>query len=135
MKDHDIDLKNNGAHNPYRALLFKLTGQQFARPRAKTACNVWRKSQREAIEKEAKAMAASSNIPASGLAALRDKVARKMFLALPEEDRRRWQCAAIQESERALKSWDEEVKRPPSTKPEDRQRYFLCPSQPLYWYL
>ncbi|KAF8869052.1 hypothetical protein CPB84DRAFT_1856813 [Gymnopilus junonius] len=29
MKDHDINSKASGAHNPYRALLFKLTGKEF----------------------------------------------------------------------------------------------------------
>ena len=65
-----MDAKANGAHNPYRALLFKLTGQQFVRPRAKTACNVWRKTKRAEIEEKVKAIAAEKSIGHNGLAAL-----------------------------------------------------------------
>ncbi|PPQ98301.1 hypothetical protein CVT26_013496 [Gymnopilus dilepis] len=124
-KDHDAGTKLNGPHNPYRALLFKLTGQQFDRPRAKTPCNLWRKTQREAIESQVKTLSAESPVPKTGLAALRDRVARDMFDELPEEEKQKWKFRAQQESADALKTWEKELKSPPSTAPEDRQRCIL----------
>jgi len=57
MKDSDIDPKDSGLQNPYRILLFKLTGVGLVRPRLRSPVNTWRKihENREAIEKEAKA--------------------------------------------------------------------------------
>ncbi|PPQ88063.1 hypothetical protein CVT26_007993, partial [Gymnopilus dilepis] len=125
QKDHDVDPKTSGAHNPYRALLFKLTGQQFVRPRAKTACNVWRKTKRAEIEEKVKAKAIETSIGRKGLAALRDRIAKDMFNQLPAEERRRWVIVADQESRKALTIWENEVNSPASTAPEDRQRCIL----------
>ncbi|KAF8875013.1 hypothetical protein CPB84DRAFT_1752823 [Gymnopilus junonius] len=97
MKDHDVDSKANGAHNPYGALLYKLTGKEFVRPRAKTACNVWRKTQRAEIEAKVKALAAEKSIGKS----------------------------AEQESGVAQKAWEEEVSNPASKAPQDHQRCIL----------
>ncbi|PPR07728.1 hypothetical protein CVT26_003721 [Gymnopilus dilepis] len=125
QKDHDVDSKTSGAHNPYRALLFKLTSQQFVRPRAKTACNVWRKTKRAEIEAKVKVTAAEGGIGRKGLAALRDKIARQMFCELPAEERRQWMDTADKESREALEVWEQEVTSPASTAPEDRQRCIL----------
>ncbi|PPQ77171.1 hypothetical protein CVT26_008091 [Gymnopilus dilepis] len=125
QKDHDVDTKFNGAHNPYRALLFKLTGHQFVRPRAKTACNVWRKTMRAEIEEKVKAKVATESIGRGQLAALRDKIAREMFCDLPAEERRKWSDVADKESREALKAWEEEINSPPSKAPEARQKCIL----------
>ncbi|KAF8876893.1 hypothetical protein CPB84DRAFT_1852837 [Gymnopilus junonius] len=124
-KDHDVDSKANGANDPYRALLYKLTGKEFVRPRVKTPCNVWRKTQRGAIEEKTKALAAELSVGKKGLAALRDKIAREMFSQLPEEERRKWRSTAEQESNAAQKMWEQEVTSPASTASEDRQRCIL----------
>ena len=57
LKDSDIDPKDSGLRNPYRVLLFKLTGVGLVHPRARYPVNTWRKMKvnRDAIEKEAKA--------------------------------------------------------------------------------
>lgn len=122
MKNHNINSKDSGIHNPYRALLFKLTGKEPLCPQMKMACNVWRKTMQDMIEKKVKAMAASQSIAKSGLAALRDKIMRDMFSKLSEEEQRKWQFAAQQEANAAQTMWKEEIVLPPSTVAEDRQR-------------
>ncbi|KAF8971656.1 hypothetical protein BDZ97DRAFT_1650694 [Flammula alnicola] len=104
MKDHDLDPKETGAHNPYRALLYKLTGKESNRPRLKPPVN---------------------GIQRSGLASLREKIVRELFAKLPEDERRRWRQTATREHGEAEKAWKKEMESPPSTSPEDRQRCIM----------
>ena len=122
MKDQDIDPKDSGANNPYRILLHKLTGSSIQKPRLKTAVNVWRKTQREAIDGEVKEIAKRGAIARSSLAATRDKVARDMFERLPAEERAGWVEQAKEEHDAAMARWKEENEGKCSTTPEDRQR-------------
>jgi len=57
LKDSDLDPKESGLQNPYRILLFKLTGVSIVCQRLRSPVNTWRKmgNNRDAIEKEAKA--------------------------------------------------------------------------------
>jgi len=56
LKDSDLDAKDSGLQNPYRVLLFKLTGVGLVRPRLRSSVNTWHKLKvnRDAIEIEAK---------------------------------------------------------------------------------
>ena len=122
MKDQDLNPKESGASNSYHALLFQLTGKETGRPRRKTAVNVWRKTQRTAIEAKVKTRAANSGATRDNLAALRDKLAREMFSTLPEAEQEHWKNQANVESEAALAAWKCDMESEPSTDPADRQR-------------
>lgn len=119
MKDNDIDPKDTGAHNPYRILLAKLTGKEVGRPRTKTACNVWRKTKREAIEEQAKLVAANTHAESKHFAALRDKIARDMFNKLPEAEKVKWHAKALEASAQIKSQWEAEKENGISTSPED----------------
>lgn len=123
MKDQDLNPKESGANNPYHSLLFQLTGKEMGRPRRKTAVNVWRKTQRVAIEAKVKTHAANSGATRDKLAALRDKLAREMFASLSETEQEHWKTQANVESETALATWKCDMQSEPSTDPADRQRY------------
>jgi hypothetical protein len=69
MKDHDIDPRESGAHNPYRILLHKLTGTAIQKPQQKAPVNVWRKLERKEIDLEAKKIIEKENTPTSNYAA------------------------------------------------------------------
>ena len=122
MKDQDLNPKESGVNNPYHSLLFQLTGKEMGRPRRKTAVNVWRKTQRAAIEAKVKTHAANSGAARDKLAALRDKLAREMFSSLAEAEQEHWKNQANIESEAALASWKSDMESEPSTDPADRQR-------------
>ncbi|KAJ3487040.1 hypothetical protein NLJ89_g11753 [Agrocybe chaxingu] len=122
MKDADIDPKETGAENPYRALLHKLTGQGLKRPRKKTAVNIWRKSQRDSIESAAKARVGLTQITKGKYLALLDKIAKEEFLKLPVEEQSAWAEIANEENEAANISFEQGLHSPASTLPEDRQR-------------
>ena len=122
MKDHDIDPRESGAHNPYRILLHKLTGSSTQKPRQKAPVNVWRKLERKGIDLEAKKMIERDNIPPSKYAAVRDKVAREMFNLLSPEEKAQWVEQAKEEHEAAMAKWKNDMEGDTSTAPEDRQR-------------
>jgi hypothetical protein len=122
MKDHDIDPRESGAHNPYRILLNKLTGTSIQKPRQKAPVNVWRKLARKEIDFEAKKIIEKDKIPPSKHAALRDKVAREMYDFLSPEEKAQWVEQAKEEHEAALEKWKNDFEGSPSTAPEDRQR-------------
>ncbi|KDR76072.1 hypothetical protein GALMADRAFT_139832 [Galerina marginata CBS 339.88] len=126
MKDHDINPKESGAQNPYQVLLSKLTGKDFNRPRQKPAINLWRQTQREAIENNVKARArATKTNTRDGLAPLREKIVREMFTKLDDEEQRRWKDECLREHRVAIAAWKEEMERETSTAPEDRQRCIM----------
>lgn len=118
-----MDPKESGAHNPYRMLLHKLTGTSINRPHCQTAINVWRKTQRVSIEQEVKLRAAISRTMVSGLAALRDRVAKEMFTKLDSEEKAVWEQQAIEEHDAAVKAWKDETEGQFSTNPADHQKY------------
>ena len=122
MKDQDLNPKESGASNPYHALLFQLTGKEMGRPRRKTAVNIWRKTQRAAIEAKVKTRVANSGATRDKLAALRDKLAREMFSSLLETEQEHWKNQANIESEAALAAWKRDMESEPSEDPVDRQQ-------------
>ena len=122
MKDHDIDPRESGAHNPYRIMLSKLTGSSTQKPRQKAPVNIWRKLERKGINFEAKKIIEKDNIPPSKYAAVRDKVAREMYNLLSPEEKAQWVEQAKEEHEAAMAKWKNDVEGSPSTTPEDRQR-------------
>ena len=75
MKDQDIDPMESGAQNLYRILLHKLTGTTIQKPRKIWVVNVWQRTQRKEIDREAKIIAEKEKTPQSKLAAVCDKVA------------------------------------------------------------
>jgi hypothetical protein len=122
MKDQDIDPMESGAQNPYRILLHKLTGTTIQKPRKIWVVNVWRRTQRKEIDREAKIIAEKEKTPRSKLAAVRDKVARELFERLSKEEQQQWVEQANEEHDAAVAKWKEETEGRPSTTPADRQR-------------
>jgi len=120
MKDHDIDPKDSGKHNPYRALLYKLTGLGAKKPRLRSACNTWRKLtvNRDLIEVLAKAQGATKK---NGVT-VRGKIASDLFAELSAETKEEWAALAVQEHEEGVAAWKLAMTSPPSTLPVDRQK-------------
>ncbi|KAF8200837.1 hypothetical protein BJ912DRAFT_843931 [Pholiota molesta] len=98
MKDHDMDPKESGAHNPYRVLLHKLTGRTIQCPRLRTPVNK------------------------GGFAALRDKVAKELYAALDDEEKEEWKKQAQEEHKASVAAWKRNTDGSFSTDPADRQR-------------
>ena len=117
-----MEPKDSGAQNPYRALLFKLTGVGMQRPRLKSAVDTWRKTQRDDIEREVKRIVLRDATPRSQLAKLRATIARRIFDALPVEEQKNWAELAKEEHEAALARWKVETTSEPSKDPVDRQQ-------------
>lgn len=117
-----MDPKESGAQNPYRALLFKLTGVGMQRPRLKSAVDTWRKTRRDEIEREVKRIVMKDGTPRSQLAKLRGTIARKIFEALPAEEKVQWAELAKEDHEAALERWKEDTSGEPSQDPIDRQQ-------------
>ncbi|KAF9539374.1 hypothetical protein CPC08DRAFT_651195 [Agrocybe pediades] len=104
MKDHDLDPKDSGAHNPYHALLFQLTGKALHRPRRKPAINVWLGATKGQV------------------ASLRERTARKLFDKLSTEEQMTFEQEARDEYDAELAQWKEDMSGPMSQAPESRQR-------------
>ncbi|KAF8199484.1 hypothetical protein BJ912DRAFT_844898 [Pholiota molesta] len=98
MKDHDMDPKESGAHNPYRILLHKLTGTTVQCPRLRTPVNK------------------------GGFAALRDKVAKELYAALDDEEKEEWKKQAKEEHKASVAAWKRDTEGSFPTDPADRQR-------------
>ncbi|KAF9540849.1 hypothetical protein CPC08DRAFT_770728 [Agrocybe pediades] len=122
MKDHDLDPKDSGAHNPFRPLLFKLTGNSGIRPRRKAALNVWRVSHRTEIEDELKRQIAADNIPRRLFASQREKIAKEMFEKLPKDVQDGWENQAAEEHAIRMEKWNQLMKGEISTSPAERQK-------------
>ncbi|PPQ81301.1 hypothetical protein CVT26_015211 [Gymnopilus dilepis] len=103
------------------AVIAHLTGRQQTRPRKKTAVNVWRKTQRHNIEARVKNLMHAQGIVKDRMAAVRDKVAREMFNALPPSVREKWKEEAKRETELDIQEWERFQREGPSTSPADRQ--------------
>jgi len=92
------------------------------KPRKIWVVNVWRRTQRKEINREAKIIAERENTPRSKLAAVRNKVARELFERLSKEEQQQWVEQANEEHNAAVAKWKEETEGRPSTMPVDRQR-------------
>jgi hypothetical protein len=103
----------------HRALAYNLTGPSLPRPRLRTPANVWRKTQRTAIDQAVKRQGV---VPRNEQVKVRDKVAREMFENLPIEERDLWAKQAKEEHEAALEAWKTETQVTPSSEPADQQR-------------
>lgn len=129
MKDRDIDPKDSGVDNPYRALLYQLTGVGVKRPRAQNGADIWRKSHKDHIEQQArdelKTALGRELIPQDHkqLASVRERVKVKMYKGLSEDDRAGWAEQAAELNEAARAKWEQDRKAPPSSDPADHQRY------------
>ena len=121
MKDHDINPKETGEHNPYHALLFKLTKKNYKPPRQKTPVNCWCVTHRDEIN----AIASRTEHPSKEAAAVRDRIARTEFNKLPQEERDEWTQHAKDSHAAALAQYQRDINGPVSTLPEDRQRYVM----------
>ena len=119
MKDHDLDPKESGAHDPYRVLFHQLTGVSSQRPQLKSPTNVWRKTAQLEIDAIAKQ---KEGVPRAQKAALCDQIARDMFAVLSNEEKEGWAEQAKEEHEEALKTWKRETEGSLSTTPEEPKR-------------
>ncbi|KDR81130.1 hypothetical protein GALMADRAFT_136178 [Galerina marginata CBS 339.88] len=125
MKDHDLDPTETGARNPYRPLLFKLTGKGSNPPRLKSPVNVWRVSHKAEIEKTLNIRATLHGTKRAGLVKLREQIARELYGKLDEAEQRSWKAAAMEEQREAVAAWKVEMESPPSTDPADRQKCIM----------
>ena len=62
-------------------------------------------------------------LPKNLQASERTRITKKLFDALPLADRKKYIKMAKKEGDEKLKAWKEKLSRPPSTDPEDRQRW------------
>jgi hypothetical protein len=117
---------DSGTGNPYDAFLFKLSRTEPLRPRCRSAANVWRKTQRDAIEAELKRRLGDLKGKKERLAPERDKIARELFSALDAEQAR-WKAVAVAEHTASLEAHksDMELATTLSTAPApaDQQRW------------
>ena len=131
MKDHDLDPKDSRLCNPYRVLLHQLMGTSIQRPRMKSAINIWHRTEAPVIKAEVQCLMLVGGIPHSEVVTLRERVAKKIFLQLPEEERKGWGVQAKEEHEVAIENWRNEMQADPSEEPAARQKYV----QSLYFYV
>jgi hypothetical protein len=125
MKDHDLDPTETGAHNPYRPLLFKLTGKGGNPPHSKPPVHLWRRTHKEVIEATLKTRAIALGTKRGDLAKLREQIARELFSKLDPNDQRSWKGRAMTEHHDATAAWKKEMESQASTAPLDRQRFVL----------
>jgi hypothetical protein len=125
LQDNNPNPMDSGTGNPYDAFLFKLAGTEPPRPRCRSAANVWRKTQRDAIEAELKRRLGDLKGKKERLAAERDKIARELFSALDAEEQARWKAVAAAEHAASLEAHkrDMVLATTLSTAPADQQRW------------
>jgi len=87
MQSQNIDPRQMGEHNPYRALLFKLTRKGYKLPRLKAPSNLWHVGERDEISKLAKLVPGFNK---STAATIRDRIAKELYGALPSEEKQEW---------------------------------------------
>jgi len=120
MKSQNPDPHDMGEHNPYRALLFKLTKKGYKMPRLKAPFNLWRVGERDEISRLAKL---DPGFNKNTAAAIRDRIAKSLFEELSSEEKEEWAiCAAELYNEEKI-NYARHMKEGPSTRPEDRQTY------------
>jgi len=121
MKEHDINPRDTGEQNPYRALLFKLTQKNYKPPRQKTPVNLWRVTHRDEINAIANLTAHRREEAVS----VCDRIARNEFKKLPLEEREEWIQHSKESHATAMAQYMRDINGPVSTLPEDRQRYVV----------
>jgi len=126
MQSLNIDPRLTGEHNPYRALLFKLTKKGYKTPRLKAPFNLWRVGERDEISRLAKLV---PGFDKSTAATIRDRIAKELYRALPLDEKEEWCQRAAENYDTDKCSYDKHMKDPPSTQPEDRQMYVLSPNR------
>ena len=104
-------------------LTAQLTGNALQKPRQKTAYNIWGPENRCFVDPVFNERVQSSSTPARQHAALRSSIYKELFDELPDEERREWTERAQREHSEALEKFNKTLKKAPSTRPEDRQRY------------
>ncbi|KAF9478066.1 hypothetical protein BDN70DRAFT_880408 [Pholiota conissans] len=117
--------KNDDMSSAVASLKAKLTGKELARPRCRTAVNVWRKTHREEIEEQLKRqLGPDLKGKRDRLASERDKIARDMFSKLDLEEQKLWKEKALAEHAKNLEDYQKNVENAErtSTDPADRQR-------------
>jgi hypothetical protein len=124
MKDHDLDPKDSGLSNPYRVLLHRLTGTSSQRPRMRSALNTWRRTQAPVIEAEVRRLVLLEGvISRPEVFTLRERVAKKLFSLLGEDERKEWGVHAKEEHDVAIETWKNETQADPSEEPAAHQKY------------
>lgn len=124
MKDHDLDPKDSGLSNPYRVLLHRLTGTSSQRPRMRSALNTWRRTQALVIKAEVRRLVLLEGvISRPEVFTLRERVAKKLFSLLGEDERKEWGVHAKEEHDVAIETWKNETQADPSEEPAARQKY------------
>ncbi|PPQ93426.1 hypothetical protein CVT25_004498 [Psilocybe cyanescens] len=108
MKNKEQNPRDSSlSFDPVAMMMYKITGKGLPpKPRLKTAANIWRKTQREAIENNAHITKAQVK---KHMAALRDKVARQLFTKLDKDVREHWRQIAIKEYGEAFATWTQMV--------------------------
>lgn len=122
MKDHDMDPKESGLHNPYRVLLNQLAGISTTKPRMKSAANTWCKAKKDDVDREVQKRVIALGVKRKDLVSFRAKVMGEMFSQLPETERKGYEIQAQEDHKERLKKWQEDLERPPSTTPAERQK-------------
>lgn len=112
-----------GSSDPMAILTAKLTGNTTARPRLRTAYNLWGPNNRCFVDPVFQERVRDGNVPGRQQAALRSAIYKEMFEELPENEQREWVERAENEHREALEKVDGPLKAGPSTAPQDRQRF------------
>ena len=124
MKDHDLDPKDSGLSNPYRVLLHRLTGTSSQRPRMRSALNTWCRTQVPVIEAEVRHLVLLEGvISRPEVFTLHERVAKKLFSLLGEDERKEWGVHAKEEHDVAIETWKNETQADPSEEPAACQKY------------
>lgn len=113
----------SGSDDPMAILTAQLTGNALQKPRQKTAYNIWGPANRFFVDPVFNERVRERGVPARQHAALRSSIYKELFDELPDDERREWTETAETEHSEALEKFNKTLKKTPSTKPEDRQRY------------
>ena len=104
-------------------MLARLTGSSLSKPRVPIAYNVWGRYNKQKINDAYNNAHIYKPLPKNLQASERTRITKKLFNALPLADRKKYIEMAKKEGDEKLKAWKEKLSRPPSTDPEDRQRW------------
>lgn len=104
-------------------LAAKLAGTTVARPRLRTAYNIWGPNNRCFVDPVFQERVRDGSVPARQQAALRSAIYKELFEELPADEQREWTEKAEIEHREALHKVAGPLKAGPSTAPQDRQRF------------
>ncbi|KAF8069289.1 hypothetical protein FPV67DRAFT_1414520, partial [Lyophyllum atratum] len=123
-KDREETAKGSEVQDAFLTLLQRLTGKGLPKPRRITASNHWQQTQESKLLVDAEVTRRLQfSTKAKERAGIRSKVVSDLFKALPEAERAEWEDSSVHQHELALAEWEEKTSGPPSTAPEDRQKY------------